>query len=215
MAQVLLDGKTVHTSGTLPEKGSVAPGFVLVSTDLKDVRLSDFNGSRIIMNIFPSLETMVCAESIRRFNALADRLDNTRVLCISRDLPFAHDRFNRKEGIDGVVSLSEMRNTDFGDHYGLRIVDGPFAGLLSRSVIVLDAHHRVVYTQLVPEIGDEPDYESAVHALETADEPDTDPGVQGAAGVEGEAFCTKVPNGEHARLSDSDDACDDGRSGKI
>jgi thioredoxin-dependent peroxiredoxin len=215
MAQVTLDGKTVHTSGTLPEKGSVAPDFVLVSSDLKDVRLSDFKGSRIIMNIFPSLETMVCAESIRRFNALADRLDNTKVLCISRDLPFAHDRFNRKEGIDGVVSLSEMKNTDFGDHYGLRIVDGPFAGLLSRSVIVLDEHHRVVYTQLVPEISDEPDYESALHALENADAAATDVGIQATAVGEGEAFCTKMPTGEHARLSDPNDGCDEGRSGKI
>lgn len=214
MAQVLLDGKTVHTSGTLPEKGSVAPDFGLVSTDLEDVRLSDFKGSRIIMNIFPSLETTVCAESVRRFNALVDRLDNTQVLCISRDLPFAHDRFNRKEGIDGVVSLSEMRNNDFGDHYGLRIVDGPFAGLLSRSVMVLDEHHRVVYTQLVPEIGDEPDYDSALHTLENADAAGTDVGVQAAAGGEGDAFCTKMPTGEHARLSDSDDGCDDGRSGE-
>ncbi len=216
MAEVTLKGKTVRTNGQLPEIGSYAPDFMLVSTALKDVRLPEFTGKNVIMNIFPSLETRVCAESIRRFNEIADSLDNTEVLCISRDLPFAHERFNIKEGIDNMVSLSEMRNNDFGDRYGIRILDGPFAGLLSRSVVVLDENHRVIYTQMVEEISEEPDYESAVAAVVNADAA-ASAQVSGetSAGAPRDEFCTKVPTGEHARLSDEDEACDDGRSGKI
>ncbi len=216
MAEVTLKGKTVQTKGQLPEIGSPAPDFLLVSTALKDVRLSDFTGKKVIMNIFPSLETRVCAESMRRFNEIADSLDNTEVLCISRDLPFAHERFNIKEGIDSVVSLSEMRNNEFGDRYGVRILDGPFAGLLSRAVVVLDENHRVIYTQMVEEISEEPDYESAVAAVVNADAAAGAAGVgQAPAGAPGDEFCTKMPTGEHARLSDEDEACDDGRTGKI
>ncbi|MFO8112954.1 MAG: thiol peroxidase [Desulfosalsimonadaceae bacterium] len=216
MAEVTLKGKTVRTNGQLPEIGSAAPDFLLVSTALKDVRLSDFTGKNVIMNIFPSLETRVCAESIRRFNEMADSLDNTEVLCISRDLPFAHERFNVKEGIDNVVSLSEMRSNDFGDRYGLRILDGPFAGLLSRAVVVIDENHRVIYTQMVEEISEEPDYESAVAAVVNADAAVSAQGSgDTVAGASGDEFCTKMPTGEHARLSDEDEACDDGRSGKI
>jgi thioredoxin-dependent peroxiredoxin len=214
MAEITLKGETVRTIGNLPAEGGGAPEFSLVSTDLSDVRLSDFKGKRLIMNIFPSVETVPCAESVRRFNEMADALDNTQILCISRDLPFAHARFNTAEGIDTVVSLSEMRNNDFGESYGVRIVNGPFAGLLSRGVLVLDENHRVVYRQLVTKIEDEPDYEAAIAAAEkgTAKEtesaaPPTDSGLND--------FCEKKPTGEHARLFDDDDACDESRSGKI
>lgn len=202
MSDVTLKGKTVHTSGHLPETGSVAPDFRLAATDLSDMRLSDVEGSRILMNIFPSLETTVCAESVRRFNEMANRLDNTKVLCISRDLAFAHERFNTAEGIDNVISLSEMRNMDFGEAYGIRILDGPFEGLLSRAVVVLDENMRVIHTQLVPEIGDEPDYEAAVNAA-----------ASGTVEAASDEFCTTAPSGEQARL-DSDQDCDEGTAGR-
>jgi len=202
MTEVTLDGKTARIKGELPKTGSVAPDFLLTATDLGDMRLSDFEGSRIIMNIFPSLETLVCAESVRRFNEMANGLDNTKVLCISRDLPFAHERFNNKEGIDNVVSLSELRNTNFGDDYGMRIVDGPFAGLLARSVVVLDEKMRVIHTHIVQEIGEEPDYEAAINAAAT-----------GTIETADDEFCTTAPDSEQARLDD-DQACDEGRSGR-
>lgn len=212
MAEVTLQGKTVRTHGSLPDIGDAAPDFLLVATDLSDVRLSDFAGSRIVMNIFPSIETVVCAESVRRFNEMADRLDNTRVLGISRDLPFAHERFITREGIDNVVALSEMRNNEFGERYGLRIMDGPFAGLLSRAVIVLDEHQRVMYTQLVPEIGEEPDYEGALQAAESASVPERKVSVEAAPPDD---FCNRAQTGEHARLENEDEACDEGRAGKV
>jgi len=202
MNEVTLDGKTARIKGELPKTGSVAPDFLLTATDLSDMRLSDFEGSRIIMNIFSSLETSVCAESVRRFNEMANGLDNTKVLCISRDLPFAHERFNNKEGIDSVISLSELRDTSFGDEYGIRILDGPFAGLLARSVVVLDEKMRVIHTQVVPEIGEEPDYEAAVNAA-----------ASGSIETVSDEFCTTAPDSEHARLDD-DQSCDEGRSGR-
>ena len=210
MAEITMKGKTFRTSGSLPASGSVAPDFLLTTTDLSDVSLSDFKGTRLILNIFPSLYTRVCAESIRRFNQMADSLDNTKVLCISRDLPFAHERFNAQEGIDNVISLSELRNSEFGANYGLRIMDGPFAGLLARAVIVVDEKHRVIYSELVSEVGDEPDYEAAIEAAGSASIDDVGPG-QGVA----EDACTKMPTGEHARLEDDDEACDDGRAGNV
>lgn len=202
MTEVTLDGKTARIKGALPKTGSVAPDFLLTATDLSDMRLSDVEGSRVIMNIFPSLETSVCAETVRRFNEMANRLDNTKVLCISRDLPFAHERFNNKEGIDNVISLSELRDTSFGDEYGIRILDGPFAGLLARSVVVLDEKMRVIHTQIVPEIGEEPDYEAAVNAA-----------ASGTIETVADEFCTTAPDSEQARLDD-DQACDEGRSGR-
>ena len=217
MGEVTLKGKAVRISGNLPETSTVVPDFKLVATDLSDISLDDFKKNRVIMNIFPSMETLVCAESVRRFNEMANGLDNTKVLCISKDLPFAHERFNTAEGIDNVVSLSEMRNNDFGDQYGIRIVDGPLAGLLSRGVVVLDEKKRVIYTQLVAEIGEEPDYESALQAaanLADVNEPVNSGRDTPQDNTSGE-FCAKMPTGEHARLSDDDDSCDDGRSGKI
>ncbi len=210
MAEITMKGKAFRTSGSLPASGSVAPDFLLTTTDLSDVSLSDFKGTRLILNIFPSLYTRVCAESIRRFNQMADSLDNTKILCISRDLPFAHERFNAQEGIDNVISLSELRDSEFGANYGLRIMDGPFAGLLARAVIVVDEKHRVIYSEMVSEVGEEPDYEAALEAAGSASGDDAGP-EQGVA----DEVCTKASTGEHARLEDDDGACDDGRAGNV
>ncbi|MCF8026180.1 MAG: thiol peroxidase [Desulfobacteraceae bacterium] len=204
MVSVTFKGTEVPVKGDLPALGAQAPDFVLTKTDLSDIKLSDLSGGKAIFNIFPSIETFVCAESVRRFNAEAAKLDNTEVLCISRDLPFAHQRFNAAEGIDNVISVSELRNLDFGDSYGIRIQGGSLAGLLSRAVIVLDENGRVIYTELVPDIGKEPDYNSALDAARTM-----------GAETSFEDVCTKMPTGEHARFDDTDDACDDGRAGKI
>ncbi len=165
MATITLKGTTIHTIGTLPATGTKAPNFILVKSDLSDASLNDFNGKKIIMNIFPSLDTSVCATSIRKFNAEAEKLDNTVVLCISRDLPFSHKRFCSTEGLNNVVSLSELRNDQFGIAYGVRIIDGPMAGLLSRAIVVTDESGKVIYTEQVPEITQEPDYFAALSAL--------------------------------------------------
>ncbi|MFO7860714.1 MAG: thiol peroxidase [Desulfosalsimonas sp.] len=204
MANITFKGNPVQTNGELPETGQQAPDFVLTKTDLTDLPLADLSGKKVILNIFPSIETMVCAESVRRFNEAAHSLDNTAVLCISRDLPFAHQRFVDKEGLDAVISLSELRSLDFGDRYGVRITDSALAGLLSRAVVVIDENGRVLYTQQVPEIGQEPDYETVLDAVRTMDK-----------NTSFEDVCTKMPVGEHARFDDTDDACDDGRAGKI
>ena len=204
MANVTFHGKSANTVGQLPEIGTKAPDFVLTRISLEDIRLSDLSGKKVIMNIFPSIETPVCAESVRRFNAAADQLDNTIVLCISRDLPFAHDRFSMAEGLDSVLSVSELRNADFGNDYGVRIAKGPLEGLLSRAVIVLDENGRVLYTQQVPDIGEEPDYEPALQVAQAVGEE-----------TASEEVCTKTFTGEHHRLQDEDEACDEGRTGKI
>ncbi len=164
MAEITLKGNTIHTIGELPKIGDTAKDFTLTATDLSDKKLSDFSG-KIVLNIFPSLDTPTCATSVRKFNEKAAGLENTTVLCISRDLPFAHGRFCTSEGIDKVVNLSDFRTCQFGKDYQLEIIDGPLAGLLSRVVIVLDENKNVVYTEQVPEIVDEPDYDSAIEAV--------------------------------------------------
>ncbi|MEO5362828.1 MAG: thiol peroxidase [Magnetococcus sp. DMHC-8] len=165
MARITFKGTPVHTCGDLPTVGSQAPDFCLTDTGLTDVSLHHFAGKRLVLNIFPSIDTAVCATSVRRFNAEAARLDNTVILCISLDLPFAHKRFCGAEGLAAVHSVSEMRSRGFGEAYGVRMVDGPLAGLLSRAVVVLDGTGTVVYTQQVPEIVEEPDYAGALAAL--------------------------------------------------
>ena len=164
MAEITLKGNKIHTLGDLPKTGDKAKDFTLTGTDLSDKRLSDFSG-KIILNIFPSLDTPTCATSVRKFNEKAAGLENTTVLCISRDLPFAHGRFCTTEGIDKVVNLSDFRTCQFGKDYQLEIIDGPLAGLHSRAVIVLDDNKNIVYTQQVPEIVDEPDYDAAIEAV--------------------------------------------------
>lgn len=165
MATITLKGNPIHTAGDLPEIGSKAPDFLLTKTDLADVSLKDFAGKRIVLNIFPSIDTGVCAASVRKFNAEAGKLENTVVLCASLDLPFAHNRFCSAEGLENVISVSELRKRAFGEDYGVRIIDGPLAGLLSRAVVIIDDKGKVIYTEQVPEIAQEPDYEAALKAL--------------------------------------------------
>ena len=165
MAEITAGGKPVHTSGELPAIGSPAPDFLLTKNDLSDVSLKDFAGQRIVLNIFLSVDTGTCATSVRRFNAEIDKIANAVCLCVSRDLPFAQARFCGAEGLDRVISVSELRNLDFGERYGVRINDGPLAGLLARAVVVIDEKGKVIYRQLVPEIQDEPDYEAALAIL--------------------------------------------------
>ena len=165
MAQVTLKGNPVNTSGSLPAVGEPAPGFTVVDKDLKEVRLQDFAGRKVVLNIFPSVDTPTCAMSVRRFNTEIAKRDNAAAVCISMDLPFAHARFCGAEGIQNVVSASAFRRPEFGDHYGVRITDGPLAGLFARAVVVVDENGRVAYHQLVPEIADEPDYDTALQAL--------------------------------------------------
>jgi thiol peroxidase len=165
MAKITLKGNPVNTSGNLPAKGTQAPEFTLVKSDLGQLSLSEVKGKKLILNIFPSLDTSVCAMSVRKFNQMAGGKANTAVLCISKDLPFAHKRFCTTEGIENVVTLSGFRDSSFGKSYGVDIIDGPMAGLYARSVVVLDEKGKVVYSQLVPEITQEPDYDSALAAL--------------------------------------------------
>ncbi|MCE5346819.1 MAG: thiol peroxidase [Bacteroidales bacterium] len=165
MAKITLKGNTVNTSGTLPLEGSKAPDFNLVKSDLGNLSLSDLKGKKLILSISPSLDTSVCATSVRKFNQLAAGKTNTMVLAITKDLPFAHDRFCTTEGITNVVPLSGFRDSAFGRSYGVEIIDGPFAGLYARSIVVIDEKGNIVYTQLVPEIAEEPDYNAALAAL--------------------------------------------------
>lgn len=165
MAKITLGGGDTNTIGELPAKGTTAPEFCLTGRNLKDLCLKDFTGKRVVLNIFPSLDTAVCATSVRKFNEKAAVLDNTVVLAVSRDLPFAHERFCSTEGITNVVALSELRDHNFGRDYGVEIVDGPMKGLLARSVVVIDEKGKVIYTELVPEIASEPDYDSALKVL--------------------------------------------------
>lgn len=164
MADILLKGTPITTVGDLPQVGEKAPDFDLVGSDLEPVKSSDFLGHRVILNIFPSIDTGVCSTSVRRFNELAANLANTKVVCISKDLPFALARFCAAEGIENVVTASAFRSS-FGEDYRVTMTSGPLRGLLSRSVIVLDETGVVMYCEQVPEIGQEPNYEAALKAL--------------------------------------------------
>lgn len=165
MSTITLQGNSIHTIGNLPEIGQQAPDFTLVKNDLSITKLSDYKGSKVILNIFPSIDTGVCATSVRKFNEQAASLENTKVLCISRDLPFAQQRFCGAEGIENVENLSDFNDGSFGKNYGVEIIDGPLAGLHSRAVVVLDETGKVIYTEQVPEIAQEPDYQSALNSL--------------------------------------------------
>jgi len=165
MASITLGGNAINTNGELPSLGTTAPNFKLVKNDLSVVSLSDFKGSKLVLNIFPSIDTGTCATSVRTFNAKASALENTKVLCISRDLPFAQKRFCGSEGLESVVNLSDFNTGSFGKDYGLEIVDGPLSGLHSRVVIVLDESGTVKYTEQISEIADEPNYEAALNSL--------------------------------------------------
>lgn len=165
MATINLNDLIIHTSGELPEIGSNAPDFTLVAGDLSRKSLSDFLGSKLVLNIFPSLDTGTCAASVRAFNKAAASQNNTKILCISRDLPFAHKRFCAAEGIEDVVMLSDFVSGGFGKAYGLDVIDGPLKDLNSRCIVVLDEKGTVLYTEQVPNIPNEPNYEAALNAL--------------------------------------------------
>ncbi|KGO35338.1 MAG: thiol peroxidase [Desulfoprunum sp.] len=165
MATITLKGNPIETAGNLPAIGSQAPAFTLTRTDLSNCSQDDFAGKTIVLNIFPSIDTSVCAASVRRFNAEAILQKDTVVLCISADLPFAHKRFCEADGLDNVIPLSVFRAPAFGTDYGVTITTGPLAGLLARAVVIINPDGKVVYTELVPEIGQEPDYHKAISML--------------------------------------------------
>jgi len=165
MAKITFRGSPVNTQGDLPAVGSKAPDFKLTGIDLSEKTLSDFQRKNIVLNIFPSVDTGVCAASVRHFNESASGLENTVVLCISKDLPFAHSRFCAAEGLENVVSLSEFKDSNFSDAYQVQMSDGPLAGLMSRAVVVIGEDGNVKYTEQVPEIGQEPNYEKALSHL--------------------------------------------------
>jgi thiol peroxidase len=164
MAEIKLGPVAVHTIGELPEKGSLAEDFTLVNHEIKEISLRDYKGQNVVLNIFPSIDTRVCAMSVREFNKRASSLENTTVLCISKDLPFALKRFCGAEGIEKVVVLSDFRNKNFGKKYGVELLDGAFQGLHARAIVVIDPSGRVRHTELVPIIGQEPDYDLAIAA---------------------------------------------------
>jgi thiol peroxidase len=165
MAKITLKGNPIHTSGELPKVGSHAPNFTLVRTDLAEITGKDFAGQGVVLNIFPSLDTPTCAASVRKFNARANEKPNTTILCVSADLPFAQKRFCGAEGLDNVMPASCFRSAEFGQAYGVTVMDGPLKGLLARAVVVVDAKGTVVHTELVPEIAEEPDYNAALAVL--------------------------------------------------
>ena len=165
MAETKLKGNPIHTSGDLPAVGADAPDCTLVGADLSDVKLGDYKDKKVVLNIFPSIDTGVCAASVRRFNEEASGLDNTVVVCVSMDLPFALGRFCAAEGLENVVTASDFRNREFAKKYGVLITDGPMEGLCARSVVVVGEDGNVIYTELCPEITEEPDYKAALAAL--------------------------------------------------
>jgi thiol peroxidase len=165
MASITLGGNPIHTNGELQAVGSKASNFNLTKTDLGTATLADFAGSKVVLNIFPSIDTGTCAASVRKFNEKASALSNTKVLCISRDLPFAQKRFCGAEGIENVINLSDFKDGSFGKNYGLEITDGVLAGLHSRAVIVLDENGTILHTEQVKEIADEPNYDAALAVL--------------------------------------------------
>lgn len=165
MATITLEGNEIHTVGELPAIGSDAPAFILTNPEMGATSLSDFAGKKVILNIFVAIDTGICAESTRRFNTAAGSLDNTVVLCISADLPPTLSRFCGAENINNVITLSTFRNPEFGQDYGLTIADGPLRGLNARSVIIIDENGKVIYTEQVPEIAQEPDYDAALTRL--------------------------------------------------
>ena len=165
MAEITFKGNPIHTGGNLPTVGEKAPSFALTAGDLSEKTLVDFAGKNVVLNIFPSVDTGVCAQSVRTFNKEVSAADNTVVLCISKDLPFALSRFCAAEGLENVVTLSDFKTDEFANAYGVKMVDGPLNGLLSRAVVVINANGEVAYTEQVPEIGQEPDYKDALEAI--------------------------------------------------
>lgn len=165
MAQINFKGNPINTEGQLPSVGGPAPSFKLVNTELKEIHLSDFKGKRVVLNIFPSIDTGICAASARKFNELASAMENTVILNVSKDLPFAHTRFCAAEGLKNVHGASEFKDHEFSKAYGVDMIDGPLAGLMSRAVVIIDETGNIKYTEQVPEIAQEPNYDAAMQAL--------------------------------------------------
>ncbi|MEQ9262800.1 MAG: thiol peroxidase [Owenweeksia sp.] len=165
MADILFKGNLIKTAGEIPQVGDVAPEFKLTATDMQDKHLSDYRGKKLILNIFPSIDTGICAASVRKFNKEASNLSDTMVLCISKDLPFAQKRFCGAEGIENVVMLSEFKDQNFSREYHVTMTEGPLAGLMSRAIVVLDPDGSVIYSEQVPEITQEPDYDKALQSI--------------------------------------------------
>lgn len=165
MAEFKLKGNSFNTVGDLPAVGSDAPAISLTKTDLSELTCDELKGKKVVFNVFPSIDTPVCADSVRRFNKEVASLDNTEVVCVSRDLPFALGRFCGAEGIESVTPTSDFRSGSFGKDYGMQIEDGPLQGLLARSIVIVDEEGNVAYTELVPETTQEPDYDAALAAL--------------------------------------------------
>ncbi|HEY4540347.1 MAG TPA: thiol peroxidase [Faecalibacter sp.] len=165
MAQITFKGNPIHTNGELPQVGTKAPAFELTATDLSAKSLNDYAGKNVVLNIFPSVDTGICAQSVRTFNQELSALENTVVLCISKDLPFAFSRFCAAEGLEDVVSLSAFKDASFEEAYGVKMTEGPLAGLLSRAVVVINPEGNVIYTEQVPEIAQEPSYEAALASI--------------------------------------------------
>jgi len=165
MSRITLKGSSINTIGSLPNIGHKAFDFSLTNMDLSEIALKDFAGKKVILNIFPSLDTAICATSVRHFNSVASQLANTVVLCISADLPFAQKRFCSTENLANVIPLSVFRHQDFGRTYGVTIIDGPLMGLLSRAIVIIDEKSKIIYTEQVAEIADEPNYPAALAAL--------------------------------------------------
>ncbi len=162
MSTTKFKGSEVHTNGNLPTVGSQAPQFTLVGSGLQEIQLSDYKGKRVLLNIFPSLDTATCATSVRKFNKWVSEKKNVVVICISKDLPFAQSRFCGAEGLENVITASDFRYNTFATDYGVLLADGPLKGLMARSVVALDENGKVLYTELVPEIADEPNYDITV-----------------------------------------------------
>lgn len=165
MAEITLGGNPIHTLGELPAVGTKAPDFSLTAKDLSVKSLADFSGKKVVLNIFPSIDTSTCATSVRTFNEKASSLDNTIMVCVSRDLPFAQSRFCGAEGLENVITLSDFANGSFGKDYALEITDGPLANLHSRAIVVIDENGIITHTEQVGEIADEPNYEAAISSL--------------------------------------------------
>jgi thiol peroxidase len=200
MAQTELQGNPLNTVGELPAVGSQAPAFTLTGTDLADITLDDYAGKKVVLNIFTSIDTSVCALSVKRFNTEAANHPDTVVLNVSRDLPFAFARFCGAEGIENAVSASAMRDLSFGEDYGVAFAEGPVKGLFGRAVVIIDENRKVVYAQLNKEHTEEPDYDAALAAL--------------AASGEALDACVTTATAEHSRADDFGEPCDDGRAGK-
>ena len=203
MATIQIKGQPVKTIGELPKPGEMAPEFILTKSDFTDISLNEFTGKKIILNIFPSIDTPVCSASVRRFNQEISSIPDAVVICASLDLPFALSRVCEAEGLKDVIPASELRDRAFGDIYGVRIIEGPLKGLFARSVVVIDEKGVVLYAKFVEELTTEPDYEEVLGFLKKS-----------PADSEDESqICTHSATAEHSRITDSDDPCDDGRAG--